>query len=183
MKATSNTPATFAACRLERGVHAASTLALAGVSELKGSSIRSLVLKRRERLVFTHKSKRKSVDESQRDSGPKPKVARHELPWVDANQTLPNPNRVAAFSRPNQPQPRWGWRAFRRLTQGSSCLATLGWRTQSLWDCPQKLTKIWVMTRPEDRAPDFDSFIVVLTRKYRSCSEFYQKGIDTYDTR
>jgi hypothetical protein len=24
---------------------------------------------------------------------------------------------------------------------------TLGWRTQSLQDCPQKLIKMWVMTR------------------------------------
>jgi hypothetical protein len=39
------------------------------------------------------------------------------------------------------------------LTQGSSCLATVGWRTQSLQDCPQKLIKMWVMTRPEGRAP------------------------------
>ena len=33
-------------------------------------------------------------------------------------------------------QPRWGWETIlRQGTQGSSCLATLGWRTPSLWDC------------------------------------------------
>src|SRR5436190_2485747 len=60
-------------------------------------------------------------DESQRDSDPKPKVARNELPW-EAWAKTDNPNRVAA---------RW-WKS---QTQGSSCLATLGWKSQSLWDC------------------------------------------------
>ncbi len=34
-------------------------------------------------------------------------------------------------------QPRWGWKGFPGLTQGSSCPATLGWRTQSFWDWPE----------------------------------------------
>ena len=108
---------------------------------------------RRSRLVITDKLKTTSTDESQKDSGSKPKVARHELPWVNALQNPANPNGVAAASRPNPPQPRWGWRDFRRLTQGSSCLATLGWWTQSLWDCPQPLREMWIMTRRERRAP------------------------------
>jgi hypothetical protein len=33
-----------------------------------------------------------------------------------------------------RPQPRWGWHLPTQFTQGSSLLATLGWRTQSLWD-------------------------------------------------
>lgn len=32
---------------------------------------------------------------------------------------------------PGRPQPRWGWDSLRRPPRGSSCLATLGWRTQS----------------------------------------------------
>jgi len=32
------------------------------------------------------------------------------------------------------PQPRCGWKFLRTLTQGSSCLATLGFGTESLWD-------------------------------------------------
>jgi hypothetical protein len=80
------------------------------------------------------------ANESQRDSGPKPKVARHELPWVNGVRNFSNPNGVAAFRRPTVPQPRWGWWDLSRLTQGSSSLATLGWRTQSRWDCPQKIS-------------------------------------------
>jgi hypothetical protein len=53
-------------------------------------SIRSMM--RPEGLVITHKSKPVPADESQRDSGSKPKVARHELPWVNAHQSFPNPN-------------------------------------------------------------------------------------------
>ena len=33
-----------------------------------------------------------------------------------------------------QPQPRWGCGFFGRVSQGSSCLATLGWRPESRWD-------------------------------------------------
>ena len=52
-----------------------------------------------------------------------------------------NPNGVAALPFPMFPC----WRGhnpvgvdgfYSTLTQGSSSLATLGWRTQSLWDCP-----------------------------------------------
>ncbi len=52
-------------------------------------------------------------NESQGDSGAKPKVARHG----------------------QSPQPRWGWRNSCRVTQGSAGRATPGWRTQSRWDC------------------------------------------------
>src|SRR6266496_3660974 len=51
-----------------------------------------------------------SVLESQRDSGPKPKVARHELPWVTVHQTSPTATRLRQLSRYNaratSPQPR-----------------------------------------------------------------------------
>lgn len=74
-------------------------------------------------------------NESQRDSGSKPKVARHALPWVNEVRVFPNPNGVVAIVGAHSPQPLWGWRNFHRLTQGSACRATLGWRTQSLRDC------------------------------------------------
>src|ERR1043166_4503603 len=32
------------------------------------------------------------------------------------------------------PQPRCGWGCLRTVTQGSSCLATLGFGTESRWD-------------------------------------------------
>jgi len=75
----------------------------------------------------------KSNDESQRDSGSKPKVARHELPWVSA-ALVNNPNGVVARWE-NRGATPLGLKTFAATTQGSSRLATLGWRTQSLWDC------------------------------------------------
>ena len=80
------------------------------------------------------KISRGSVKESQRDSGSKPKVARHERPWVNVVRNFSNPNGVVSVGRAQSPQPRWGWGNFYPLTQGSSFLATLGWRTQSRWD-------------------------------------------------
>ena len=75
-----------------------------------------------------------SRDESQRDSAPKPRVASRELPW-EKPVVSANPNGVVARWR------RWdttplGLKIARTLTQGSLAdSATLGWRTQSLWDC------------------------------------------------
>jgi len=75
-----------------------------------------------------------SRDESQRDSAPKPRVASRELPW-EKRVVSANPNGVVARWR------RWdttplGLKIARTLTQGSLAdSATLGWRTQSLWDC------------------------------------------------
>jgi len=73
--------------------------------------------------------------ESQRDSAPKPRVAESaRLPW-EKRVVSANPNGVVARGR------RWGTtplglKPARSLTQGSLAdSATLGWRTQSLWDC------------------------------------------------
>jgi outer membrane lipoprotein-sorting protein len=79
------------------------------------------------------KSSTNSGPESQRDSGSKPGVARNELPRVGCASVL-NPNGVVS---------RWGRHVATPLgllvshtfSQGSSFLATLGWRTQSRWDC------------------------------------------------
>ena len=46
-----------------------------------------------------------------------------------------NPKGVAARAGARWSQPLWGWGRVGRFTQGSSPLATLGWRAQSLWDC------------------------------------------------
>ena len=75
-----------------------------------------------------------SRTESQRDSGPKPRVARNELPW----ETWPkahNPNGVAVRRRWKPDATPLGLQTLRPWTQGSSLLATLGCKTQSLWDC------------------------------------------------
>src|SRR3989442_14355969 len=73
-----------------------------------------------------------SREESQRDSGLKPRVARHELPWGIEAKTN-NPNGVAALRRKRDTTPL-GLNSIGFRTQGSSFLATLGWKTQSLWD-------------------------------------------------
>ena len=65
-----------------------------------------------------------SRDESQRDFGSKPRVARNELPW----ETWPkanNPNGVVARRRRPDTTPL-GLKSIRPGTQGSSFLATLG---------------------------------------------------------
>ena len=79
-----------------------------------------------------------NVPESQRDSGAKPRVARNELPWVPRHEGS-NPNGVVANLKRPQDQNGIATTALRlmissAMTQGSSFLATLGWRTQSLWD-------------------------------------------------
>lgn len=74
-----------------------------------------------------------TVVESQRDSGSKPWVARNELPWVSVRRSI-NPNGVVALLGYKVTTPL-GLSDFAVLSQGSSFLATLGWRAQSLWDC------------------------------------------------
>ena len=70
--------------------------------------------------------------ESQRDSAPKPRVASRELPW---EKRVGSANGVVARWRSGDTTPV-GLKIARALTQGSLAdSATLGWRTQSLWDC------------------------------------------------
>jgi len=79
-----------------------------------------------------------SSAESQRDSGSKPRVASRELPW-EMRVVSANPNGVVARWWSGDATPL-GLKIARTLTQGSLAdSATLGWRTQSLWDllvCP-----------------------------------------------
>ena len=73
------------------------------------------------------------IRESQRDSDPKPRVASRELPW-EKRVVSANPNGVVARWRSGGTTPL-GLKIARTLTQGRLAdSATLGWRTQSLWD-------------------------------------------------
>ena len=74
-----------------------------------------------------------SKAESQRDSGSKPRVARNELPWETGPQAN-NPNGVVSGPWKRGATPL-GLKTHPAAAQGSSFLATLGWTTQSLWDC------------------------------------------------
>ena len=74
-----------------------------------------------------------SNDESQRDSGSKPKVARSVPPWESRTHDH-TPNGVVAWWANRDATPL-GLKFSTTTTQGSSRLATLGWGTQSLWDC------------------------------------------------
>src|SRR5438876_3465116 len=72
----------------------------------------------------------RSVRESQRDSVPKPRVARHELPWVIVRETSPTATRLRPVrSRPRagpQPQRRRRCFLFRTRTQGKRRRANPG---------------------------------------------------------
>jgi hypothetical protein len=69
---------------------------------------------------------------SQRDCVLQPRVARNELPWENTPE-IHNPNGVAARRRADDTTPL-GLKTFCFVTQGSSCLATLGYAAESLWD-------------------------------------------------
>ena len=74
--------------------------------------------------------------ESQRDSVLQPRVAPRALPWV-RNGIDHNPNGVAA-RLPTPAATPLGLAMKWPVTQGSSFLATLGWRPQSHWDWPME---------------------------------------------
>ena len=80
-----------------------------------------------------------AVLQSQRDCVLQPRVARNELPWV-ADGRVFNPNGVAARVRVRGATPvgLWVWGA---VSQGSSCLATLGFVAESLWDSTLEFPK------------------------------------------
>src|SRR5436190_15334902 len=75
------------------------------------------------------------ISESQRDSGPKPRVGAQRLPWVRVHKIASTPkalwqDRVHRIGHNRVAVERF----FLTSTQGSSFLATLGWRTQSFQD-------------------------------------------------
>ena len=90
-----------------------------------------------------------SNEESQRDSGLQPRVARNELPW-ETGPTLDNPNGVASRRRTCGATPL-GLKNVPVPTQGSSFLATLGWRTQPRWGCRAVLNARLVAQRSSER--------------------------------
>src|SRR4029434_3101513 len=75
------------------------------------------------------------VCQSQRDCVPKPRVARHELPWVSKKRDNQQPQRGCdqrgTFTKAETPL---GFCFPDPLPQGSSCLATLGFVAESRWD-------------------------------------------------
>ncbi len=87
--------------------------------------------------------------QSQRDCVPKPSngVARNELPWESAWKRASTPKGLWLLMATTKPQPRWGWRVVARLTQGSSCLATLGLKSESLWDSQIGSNAMCIMSR------------------------------------
>jgi hypothetical protein len=87
-----------------------------------------------------------SAFQSQRDCGLQPKVAEPaRLPWVTMRKWI-QPQRgwgeVPRWTGTEWPQPRCGWEFLRTLTQGSSCLATLGFGPESRWDSQMALGAI-----------------------------------------
>ena len=125
--------------------------AVAGAQRLRRFTARMVLAARRLRTCWTLKRPQGRApfasqdltsqfnDESQRDSGLKPRVARNELPWA-IGSLAHNPNGVASRFAHRAATPL-GLKSSTTTTQGSSVraglanLATLGWGTQSLWDC------------------------------------------------
>src|SRR5438552_3209545 len=89
--------------------------------------------------------------ESQRDSGPEPRVASSELPW-DRDGGEYNPAGVAATREPStptsQPQPRWGCWRVSMFSQGSSLT-----RNPGLEDAIPLGLKIPVRSSADGRTP------------------------------
>ncbi len=79
------------------------------------------------------------VWQSQRDCGPKPRVAPKAFgatlgqPWKTPPQSQRGCGQIGRRAV-SGPQPRWGWRQLVAVTQGSAGGATLGFVPESLWD-------------------------------------------------
>jgi hypothetical protein len=70
--------------------------------------------------------------QSQRDCVFQPRVARHELPWGTGHLNF-NPNGVVSHFHAWAATPL-GLLIYGPVSQGSSCLATLGFKPESRWD-------------------------------------------------
>ena len=94
-------------------------------------------------LTSRHGSAPRPVPESQRDYGLQPKVAElARLPWVTIRKWI-QPQRGCGKGRARVKRSRHGRNRvavgndLRTVSQGSSCLATLGFGTESRWDSPR----------------------------------------------
>ena len=84
-----------------------------------------------------------------------PKGFRHKAQGCEGRATLGQPSRRAPtptglrHERHDRSHNPVGVETFSTpISQGSSSVATLGWRTQSLWDWLKSAPKIWVMISP-----------------------------------
>src|SRR2546422_2233528 len=82
--------------------------------------------------------------QSRRDCALQPRVASNEQPW-DHESNAAQPQRGCVGQPRLKPQPRRGCRLSDHVSQGSSCLATLGFGPESLWDSRSVPSKMWVM--------------------------------------
>jgi len=104
--------------------------------------------------------------QSQRDCVLQPRVARHELPWVRAQKTSSTPTGLCRSPRldpthavfpvaffGSMAQLLRSWCELAGVSQGSSCLATLGFEAESLWDSPIVLLLLKMRVRCRELAP------------------------------
>src|SRR5205809_5543071 len=113
-----------------------------------------------ERVLFAH-----TQFQSQRDCVCQPRVARNELPWVGPGRSI-NPEGVEAPSLKHRRRSEQilvatplGLIRLGTFSQGSSFLATVGFRPESLWDSrsfgcsSRKLLRNRVLPRGSWNAP------------------------------
>jgi len=86
--------------------------------------------------------------QSRRDCIVQPRVARHELPWEDHVKSAPTPTGLHRRCPRVDTTPLGLTGHSNILTQGSSCLATLGLRIESLRDSRVSCLELWVMLSP-----------------------------------
>ena len=78
--------------------------------------------------------------QSQRDCVIQPRVARHEPHWVFVGMVFSPNGVVSRLSKPATT--RLGLLACDAISQGSSCLATLGFVPEPLWDSTYEFPKV-----------------------------------------
>ena len=103
-----------------------------------GSRLNAFRIIRRENGAGAKRAFQSSL-QSQRDCVLQPRVARNELPWVGGRE-FGNPNGVVALLGRRAATPL-GLLVHGPFSQGSSFLATLGWRPESRWDSTLEFPK------------------------------------------
>ena len=96
------------------------------------------------RLSIAHNSRQETC-ESRRDCIVQPRVARHELPWEDHVKSASTPTGLHRRCPRVDTTPLGLTGHSNILTQGSSCLATLGLKIESLRDSRVCCLELWVM--------------------------------------